>query len=108
MNHIENLIELLNRKNNPALVKQYTSDPWAHFSITEKTVLIKEKETDIRFTSDGVMIYTFYGDIPKIYYKDNPKVLDLLNLLVEKYFERNPNRVISVTQTISNIVLRLI
>jgi len=108
MNHIENIIELLNRKNNPALVKQYTSDPWAHFSITEKTVLIKEKETDIRFTSDGVMIYTFYGDIPKIYYKDEPLVLDFLDLLVVKQSKREPDKIISVDNTISNIVLRLL
>jgi len=67
-----------------------------------------EKVFDIRFLKDSVFIDPKSASY-NIYYKDEPMVLDLLNLLVEINLESVPNNIISGLRKIrQNIVLRLL
>jgi len=82
-------------------------------SFSVNHIIINKCKFYIQFFGKCILIHNYHhhhsrliNTIDMNYNNKNNLALDLLNLLVEKHLERNSNRVISVDQTIQNIVLR--
>jgi len=79
-----------------------------YYRVTEKNKI--SKMYDIQFYTDRVFIDPLYPErVLNLYYKFNPQVLDLLNLLVDKNATlHSPVENPHINETRQNIILRLL
>jgi len=105
-NIVKDLIDWINT--NKDFINIYRNIPFVPDGIRFNILLKNDEDSVYQLHFYKEHIYTHYREIyNKIRYKDNPLILDLLNLMVE-VADPDPDYDIIINQLISNIVLRLL